>query len=123
MGKLTNLQKDQKAADLYLEHWQLCEKPNSPNDKNYVGDEEVIRDMYRQDEIVKELKTLGFPNPNDIVYDNEAVPYVHWKSDNFDCDAYYESKWDGSNIDDDDEDFHEDTPSLPNTFNGSPTDY
>lgn len=96
---MTNLQKDQKAADLYLEHWQLSEKPNNPNDKKYIGDDEARKDWDRQKEITKELKDLGYPNPNDIVYDNDSVPFVKWKSKNFSCEDYYDAKWSAADSD------------------------
>lgn len=89
---MTNLQKDQKAADLYLEHWQLGEKPNNPNDKNYIGDAEALQDWDRQKKITQELKNLGYPDPYKIGYDNDSVPFVKWKSENFSCEAYYDAK-------------------------------
>lgn len=82
--KLTNLQKDQKAADLYLEHWQ---------------NEEAKKNPYRNAQITKELKDLGYPNPNDIVYDNDSVPFVKWKSKNFSCEDYYDAKWSAADSD------------------------
>jgi hypothetical protein len=60
---------DKQAAELYLEHWQIIE-----------GGQD---DPERVKEISQELVDAGYPDPEDIVFDNEAEPLIEWTNPKF----------------------------------------
>lgn len=85
---LKNLQEDIMAAECYLRHWQLGEKPNNPNDANYIGDDEAERDRLERVSLGIELRTMGYDHPDSVVYDNEGIPIVKWKDSDFDAEQF-----------------------------------
>lgn len=53
-------------AALYLLHWRICESPN---------------DIDQWPWITPAIIELGYPDPLDIIFDNEAEPHVVWPED------------------------------------------
>ena len=68
---------DECVCQLYLEHWQLGESGYDCHEESGLT----------QEQIASLIISMGFPDPNTIIYDNEAVPWVNrfWVSENFDA--------------------------------------
>lgn len=94
---------DTWAAAGYLEHWQLGEHPEQILDNRNPEYAELVNSMHlvsdaiqvlasaRQIEIGEVLQKAGYKHPNDVVYDNEGMPWANWKCPNFDCTSFFES--------------------------------
>lgn len=65
------MENDLKAAKLYLEYWQAGEA-GLPNQ---LQEEARLRSL---------IMDLGYPDPEKIVFDNEAMPWIKWQDPNFD---------------------------------------
>ena len=73
--------KDERAAELYMEYWQISERLLPE-----VGD-------YDKRELIRMgLLCADYPDPHEIVYNNEAQPLVEWEDPNFDWGAW-QIKW------------------------------
>jgi hypothetical protein len=65
---MQNLETDQKAASLYLLYWQESEgRGHQP-----------LLDSYKEQIIL-----LGYPNPENIIYDNDSEPLIEWANPEF----------------------------------------
>lgn len=98
---------DFHAADLYLEYWRLDERPNDLDIANgYFKDhpkdetgrpldnhgDKIPNDAQaekRKAEIIESLTFMEYPSPEDIIYDNDSIPHIEWKTEGFDCGEYY----------------------------------
>jgi hypothetical protein len=82
------LYQDMEAAELYLESWQIDECPNHPQDRNYIGDEQVKANEERKAYIDKTLLDNGYASSKTTLYDNEGCPIIQWRDPEFDCEAF-----------------------------------
>ena len=78
--KTKNQKLSEQLAILYLEHWQLGESQESVHEESGMT----------QEQIAKKITDLNYPDPNDIIYDNESIPFIHWPEQDFDCEKFYE---------------------------------
>jgi hypothetical protein len=76
---------DREAAELYLKYWQIGESPGL--DHPYTIS--ILAQYGTEDEIAQKIIELGYPNPKEVVFDNEGCPMIQWRSENFDCEDYY----------------------------------
>lgn len=88
---------DEFAANLYLLHWQLGERPTDEEVADnssrghlkipgYIDDQKA---KAQQEHIRDTLCLHGYQDPNTTQYDNDSIPFVQWKSKDFDCLTYY----------------------------------
>lgn len=70
-NQVSTATKDEQAARLYLHYWQAGEVGK----KTQTEDEVKLR---------AEILTLGYPDPEKICFDNEAMPCIKWQDPKFD---------------------------------------
>ena len=75
-------------ARCYLKHWQLSEGEEYLY-KRANSNKDISEEVDQVKKILKQtIIDLGYPSPDDVVYDNESVPCISWPED-FDCDEFY----------------------------------